>query len=142
MAGQCETKPLLLTPALVSDPAWREGKMHPIFNGRHRCLAKSRDLSVKDLAATCVHWVVLRYRGDPTRVVTDRDRRTYWFLETQTDETAALREEADNFYRAWDVAMDMVPTLRATYPSISQTKLVAAVSAELRAEGGAKHTTK
>lgn len=34
MAGQCKTKPLLLKPALGSDPAWREDKTDLIGNWR------------------------------------------------------------------------------------------------------------
>lgn len=32
MTDQCETKPLLLTPAFVEHPAWHEGKTHQIVN--------------------------------------------------------------------------------------------------------------
>lgn len=55
MTGQCETKPLAPTPALVYDSAWQEGNTHLIVTGRHGNMAKSPGLSVKDLADNCVH---------------------------------------------------------------------------------------
>lgn len=79
----------------------------------------------------------LRYHDDPSSALLDRAERIYWSFKNQTDEAAAHQYKADKMYRAWDVAMDEVPKARATDLGVSQAKLVDAVCAELRAEGGA-----
>lgn len=52
MAGQCGTKLLLLTPALVDDQVWQKEEKRLIVNARHRYQAKSRGLSFKELSDT------------------------------------------------------------------------------------------
>lgn len=57
VSGQCETKPLLLTPSLVDGTTRTQGMTPLIVNRRSRYLAKVRVLSVKDMADTRVLWV-------------------------------------------------------------------------------------
>lgn len=88
------------TPALLDDPAWQEGKTRLIINGRHRDLAKTRDLAFKDLANTRVHRVDLRYRDESSRVLEDQDFRKCGSFEKQACEAAAHQGDEDNVYLA------------------------------------------
>lgn len=38
-------------------------------------MADTRGLSLKDMADTRAHWMELRYRNEPSRVLSDRDWR-------------------------------------------------------------------